>query len=345
MRRFSIQATLFLVSASFLVLAVCVTKNQATAKDGKLWPEIEPYETGHLKVSDVHEVYYELCGNPKGKPVFVLHGGPGASISPYYRRFFNPDTFLIVLHDQRGCGRSRPKFELRENTSPHLVEDIEKLRNHLNLGKIILFGGSWGSTLGLAYAETYPENVSGLILRGIFTAAQDEIDHFYSGGVRPFFPETYEKLEQAFGNNPTPQIIYEKVKSKDPADRRRYGRAWTTYEAKLAKLHYPEERLQYLLTSEELADFVISLALIENHYMANGCFFEQGQLLRDASKIKDIPTVLINGRYDMICPPFNAHRLHKKLNNSKLVIVERAGHSMDEPYIEQALVRAMIEFK
>jgi len=345
MRKFSSKALLFLVSACFLVLAVCVTKNQATAKDGQIWPEIEPYETGHLKVSDVHEVYYELCGNPQGKPVFVLHGGPGASITPYYRRFFNPDTFLIVLHDQRGCGRSRPKFELRENTSPHLVEDIEKLRNHLNLGKIILFGGSWGSTLGLAYAETYPENVSGLVLRGIFTAAQDEMDHFYSGGVRPFFPETYEKLEQSFGNNPTPQIIYEKVNSKNPAERRAYGRAWTAYEAKLAKLHYPEERLQYLLTSEELADFVVSLALIENHYMANGCFFEQEQLLRDASKIKDIPTILINGRYDMICPPFNAHRLHKKLSNSKLVIVERSGHSMDEPYIEQALVRAMREFE
>jgi len=345
MRKFSILATLFLVSACLLVLAVCVTKNQATDKDGQLWPEIEPYKTGHLKVSDVHEVYYELCGNPQGKPVFVLHGGPGASISPYYRRFFNPDTFLIVLHDQRGCGQSKPKFELRKNTSPHLVEDIEKLRNSLNLGKIILFGGSWGSTLGLAYAETYPENVSGLVLRGIFTAAQDEMDHFYSGGVRPFFPDAYEELEQSFGNNPTPQIIYEKVNSKNLVDRRRYGRAWTAYEAKLAKLHYPEERLQYLMTSEELADFVVSLALIENHYMANGCFFEQRQLLKDASKIKDIPTVLINGRYDMICPPFNAHRLHKKLNNSKLVIVERAGHSMDEPDIEQALVRAMKEFE
>ena len=345
MKKFSSKAILFLVSACFLVLVVCVNNNQATAKDGKLWPEIEPYETGHLKVSDIHEVYYELCGNPKGKPVFVLHGGPGASISPYYRRFLNPETFLVVLHDQRGCGQSKPKFELRENTSPHLVKDIEKLRNHLKLEKIILFGGSWGSTLGLAYAETYPENVSGMVLRGIFTAAQDEMDHFYRGGVRPFFPETYEKLEQAFGNNPTPQAIYEKVNSKDPADRLRYGQAWTAYEVKLAKLHYPEERLQYILTSEELADVVVSLALIENHYMANGCFFEQGQLLRNASRIKDIPTILINGRYDMICPPFNAYRLNKRLNNSKLVIVERAGHSMDEPYIEQALVRAMKEFE
>jgi len=345
MKKSSSKTILFLVSMCFLVLAVCVNKNQATNKNGKLWPELEPYETGHLKVSDIHDVYYELCGNPKGKPVFVLHGGPGANISPYYRRFFNPDTFLIVLHDQRGCGQSRPKFELRENTSQHLVEDIEKLRNHLKLEKIILFGGSWGSTLGLAYAETYPESVSGMVLRGIFTAAQDEMDHFYRGGVRPFFPEIYEKLEQTFGSNPTPQAIYEKVKSKDPADRLRYGRAWTAYEAKLANLYFPEARLQYILTSQDLADVVVSLALIENHYMANGCFFEQGQLLQNAFKIKDIPTILINGRYDMICPPFNAHRLHKKLNNSKLVIVERAGHSMDEPYIEQALVQAMREFE
>ena len=345
MRKFSSQTLLFFFSACLLVLAVCVDKNQATARDGKLWPEIEPYERGHLRVSDIHEIYYELCGNPKGNPVFVLHGGPGARITPYYRRFFNPDTFLIVLHDQRGCDQSRPQFELRENTSPHLVGDIEKLRNHLELEKIMLFGGSWGSTLGLAYAEAYPENVSGMVLRGIFTASQDELDHFYRGGIRPFFPETYEKLEQVFGKNPTPQTIYEKVKSKDPADRLRYGRAWTAYEAKLANLHIPEARLQYILTSQDLADIVVSLALIENHYMANGCFFEQGQLLRDVSKIEDIPIVLINGRYDMICPPFNAHRLHKKLNNSKLVIVERAGHSMDEPYIEQALVRALKEFE
>lgn len=345
MKIFSNKALFFLALTCFLVLAVCVEKNQATVKNQSLWPEIKPFETGHLKVSGIHEIYYELCGNPEGKPVFVLHGGPGARVTPYYRRFFNPDAFLIVLHDQRGCGNSRPIFELRENTTPYLVEDIEKLRGHLKLDKIILFGGSWGSTLGLAYAETYPDNVSAMVLRGIFTAAQDEMDHFYRGGVRPFFPETYEKLEQAFGKNPTPQAIYEKVNSKDPAERRKYGRAWTGYEAKLAMLHYPDEWLHNLLTSEEYADVVVSLALIENHYMANGCFFEPGQLLRDTDKIKNIPTVLVNGRYDMICPPFNGYRLHKRLNNSELIIVEEAGHSMNERDIEQALLRAMRKFE
>ena len=345
MKAFSNKTLIFWTLMCFLVLAVCANKNQATAKKHDLWPEIKPFKAGHLKVSDIHEIYYELCGNPEGKPVFVLHGGPGARITPYYRRFFNPKTFLIVLHDQRGCGNSRPLFELRENTTPHLVEDIEKLRDHLKVDKIILFGGSWGSTLGLAYAQAYPENVSAMVLRGIFTAAQDEMDHFYGGGVRPFFPETYEKLEQAFGKNPTPQSIYEKVNSKNPAERRKYGKAWTGYEAKLAMLNYPDERLHDLLTSEKYVDVVVSLALIENHYMANGCFFEPGQLLRNTAKIQNIPTVLVNGRYDMICPPFNAYRLHKKLNNSELIIVEEAGHSMNEKQIEQALLLAMRQFE
>jgi proline iminopeptidase len=343
--RNSVVKTLFAVVICFIFMAVCTNKNQAIAEDGSLWPEIEPFDTGHLKVSDLHEIYYELCGNPNGKPVFVLHGGPGARISPYYRRFFNPEVYLIVLHDQRGCGQSRPLFELRENTSYHLVEDIESLRKHLKLDKIILFGGSWGSTLGLAYAETYPDNTAAMVLRGIFTAAQDEMDHFYRGGVRPFFPEIYEKLEQAFGKNPTPQTIYDKIKSEDPAERRKYSRAWSGYELKLGNLHFPDEWLKNFLTSKEYAALVVSLALIENYYMANGCFFEQGQLLRDTDKIKDIRTILVNGRYDMICPPINAYRLHKRLNNSKLVIAEESGHSMDERNIEQALVRAMREFE
>lgn len=345
MKTFSYKTSLFITLACVLVLAVCATKNQATAKNNRLWPEIEPFEAGHLQVSSLHDIYYELCGNPEGKPVFVLHGGPGAQITPYYRRFFNPDAFLIVLHDQRGCGNSRPRFELRENTTPHLVEDIEKLRNHLKLDKIILFGGSWGSTLGLAYAETHPENVSAMVLRGIFTASQDEMDHFYRGGVRPFFPEIYEKLEQVFGQDPTPRSIYDKVKSEDPGERRKYGRAWTAYEAKLAMLHYPDAWLHELLTSDQYADIAVSLALIENHFMANGCFLEEGQLLRDTDKIKNIPTVLVNGRYDMICPPFNAYRLHKRLMNSRLIIAEESGHSMNEKKIEQALLGAIKELE
>jgi proline iminopeptidase len=341
----SFVRTLSIAALCILVIGACSSKSPVEAQDSELWPNIEPFKTGLLKVSDIHEIYYELCGNLEGKPVFVLHGGPGARISPYYRRFFNPDSYLIVLHDQRGCGKSRPLFELRENTTPSLVGDIEKLRNHLELEKIILFGGSWGSTLGLAYAETYPKNVSGMVLRGIFTATKEETDHFFSGGVRPFFPETYEKLKKIIGQEPSALAIYQKVKSKDPAERMKYSKAWTAYEIKLASLSFPDEEIERLINSNELANLVVSLALIESFYMANGCFFEEGQLLRDAEKIKDIPTILINGRYDMICPPINAYRLHKRLNNSKLNIVERAGHSMNERLIEEALVRAMKEFE
>ena len=181
-----------LILCSLLALQSCLYSGDKDPVE--LWPQIEPFKTGFLKVSDIHEIYYELCGNPEGTPVFVLHGGPGGSSSPYYRRFFNPKKFLIVLHDQRGAGQSKPYAEIRENTTPHLVQDIEKLRTHLKLDKIILFGGSWGSTLGLAYGETHPQNVTGMVLRGIFTATQEEIDHFYHGGVRTFFPETYDRL-------------------------------------------------------------------------------------------------------------------------------------------------------
>lgn len=344
MKKFSLR-TLFLVFICLAFIASYGEKVQSENRPNGLWPPIEPNETGYLKVSDLHEIYYELCGNPKGKPVFVLHGGPGGSTSPYYRRFFNPETYLIVLHDQRGAGKSRPAFEIRENTTQHLVEDIEQLRNHLKLEKIILFGGSWGSTLALAYGETYPANVSGMVLRGIFTAAQDEIDHFYRGGVRPFFPETYEKLKQVLGQEPSPEVFLKLVQSIDPAEQQKYSKVWTAYEFKIGGLEIPDEFINNFVNSKENANLVFVLALIENYYMANGCFLEEGQLLREAHRIKDIPIVLVNGRYDMICPPLNAYRLHNQLSNSKLIIVEAAGHWMGDPPIEKALLKAMQEFE
>jgi proline iminopeptidase len=182
---------------SALLVACCVitgAQAEEATKDVLLWPEISPFRAEFLRVSPIHEVYFELCGRPDGKPVFVLHGGPGASCSPYMRRFFDPQKFLIVLPDQRGAGESRPFGEIRQNTTQDLVEDIEILRKHLKLGKIILFGGSWGTTLGLAYAEKYPENVAGMVLRGVFTATKEEIEHYYHGGVRNFFPEAYDRL-------------------------------------------------------------------------------------------------------------------------------------------------------
>jgi proline iminopeptidase len=309
-----------------------------------LWPELEPSESGYLAVGDIHELYYEVCGNPEGKPVFVLHGGPGGSVSPYMRRFFNPERFLIVLFDQRGCGKSRPHGEIRENTTWDLVEDIERLRKHLELDRILLFGGSWGSTLALAYAETYPSNVTGMVLRGIFTATDAEIDHFYHGGVGKLFPETYEKLIYSLpepDRRPLPAYLYDLIASADSAGKMEYSRAWAAYELKLCSLTFPDDRLEEVVESFDSYAF----ALFENYYMANRCFLEEGQLLANSDRIKDIPTVLVNGRYDVICPPVNAYRLHRLLPNSELVIAEGAGHWMGEKPVEEALLEAVRGFE
>jgi proline iminopeptidase len=309
-----------------------------------LWPEIEPFETGYLSVSDTHDIYYEVCGNPDGKPVFVLHGGPGGSSSPYMRRFFDPDRFLIVLHDQRGCGKSRPYGEIRANTTWDLVGDIEQLRKHLKLGEILLFGGSWGSTLALAYAETYPSNVSGMVLRGIFTGTDAEIDHFYHGGVGKTFPEAYERLLHSLPDpdrRPLPAYLYELIANADSAGKMAYSKAWAAYELKVCSLNFPDYQLERVVGGFDSYAF----ALLENYYMANRCFLEEGQLLRDAGEVKDIPTVLVNGRYDVICPPINAYRLSLLLPNSDLVIAEGAGHWMGEKPVEEALLEAVRRFE
>ena len=339
------------VGVMFMILVIFYLINplgrKAEQGDDFLWPEIEPFRTGFLKVSGIHEIYYELCGNPEGDPVFVLHGGPGGMCSPYMRRFFNPECFLIVLHDQRGAGRSRPYGELRENTTPHLVSDIERLRKFLDLETILLFGGSWGSTLGLAYAETYPENVRGMVLRGVFTATQEEIDHFYHGGAGSFFPEAYDRLIALLpdpGIRPLPDALLQIIQGDDQAQSQRISMAWTKYEFKLSGLEIADETV-----NDEVDRYGPRAAhvfgLFENHYMANRCFLEEGQLFRDADKILKIPTILVNGRYDMICPPVTAYRLHQLLPNSRLVIAEQAGHWMGEPPIEEALIAAMKSFE
>jgi len=310
----------------------------------KLWPEIQPYQTSYLKVSDIHEIYYELSGNSEGKPVFFLHGGPGGSSSPYMRRFCDPEKFLIVLHDQRGGGKSKPYGEIKENTTQNLVEDIERLRKHLKLEKIILYGGSWGTTLGLAYAETYPENVSGMVLRGVFLATKEEINHFYHGGVERYFPEIYEALLAALpepSRRPLPEYLFRLIQKGDQADKDKYSRAWVKYEGKLSGLEVPDEVIENFIENYNPYAF----ALFENYYMANGCFLEENQLLRDANKISHIPIIIVNGRYDVICPPVTAYRLHKLLPKSKLIIAESAGHWMGEGPIEKALLEAMKEFE
>lgn len=329
-----------------LMLASTWAMTFSSGQQPDLWPRQQPYRTGHLQVSELHSIFYQCGGNPEGRAVMVLHGGPGAGCTPFYFRYFNPKVFHVVLHDQRGCGRSRPHLELRENTTAALVGDIEKLRRHLNLGKVILFGGSWGSTLALAYAEAYPGNTAGLVIRGVFTATKDEIDHYYHGGTAKFFPEDYEtflaRLIADPGRGSFPSQVMDKLQTKNTADRLSFAKDWSRYEFRIAGLDSPLAEVDHMLAGPGP---YISLAILENHYMANRCFLEEGQLLRDAKKLEEIPVTIINGRYDMICPPLAAYRLHKLLPRSRLVIVEKAGHSALEPGIQTALIAAMKNFE
>ncbi len=303
----------------------------------ELYPDTEPFKTGYLKVSDVHEIYYELCGHPSGKPVMILHGGPGGGSYPELRRYHDPKKYLIVLHDQRGAGRSKPYCELRENNTQNLVEDVEKLRRHLKLGKVQIFGGSWGSTLGVAYTEAYPENVSALVIRGVFTATQRELDHFYHGGVSTHYPEVFAKLQSILPHPEEqnyPEQLLEMLRSDDPQLRRSTAHAWAAYEIRLSRLEISDAEVTKMLERWDPYDF----ALIENYYMANNCFLEEGRLLRDARKIQHVSTFIVQGRYDVICPPINAYRLHNALPNSRLIIVEASGHSAGDPRARTALI-------
>lgn len=329
-----------------LIFGGCLNNSsQLTAENEMtLFPEIQPFKTDYLKVSDIHEIYYELSGNPDGTPVFGLHGGPGGSSSPYMRRFFNPEKFFIVLHDQRGAGKSKPFAEIRENTTQHLIEDIETLRKHLNLDKVILFGGSWGSTLALAYAETYPQNVGGMVLRGIFASSTEEIDHFYHGGVRKFFPEVYDRFASTLPNPDQKNYhrqLCDLIQNGTDNERAKYSRIWAEYEIKISGLNVTDETLKSIMENFD----PLAFGLLENYYMANNCFLENDQLFLNADKIRDIPLTMVNGRYDMICPPVTAYRLHKKLPHSKLIIAESAGHWMGEEPVEKELLKAMQEFE
>jgi len=331
----------YLLIGLALLLGGCAGDEPAGPSQG-LWPAIEPFETGHLKVSPIHEIYYELSGNPEGVPVFGLHGGPGGRSSPYMRRFYDPGRYLIVLYDQRGAGKSRPYGELRENDTWALVEDIERLRLHLGLERMILFGGSWGSTLALAYAESHPERVAGLVLRGVFTSTDAEIDHFYHGGAAAFFPDVYERLLAELPDperRPLPAYLYELIQTSEPPLRERYCLAWGRYEIRMAALNISDEAVDRIFEEEEPCTF----ALFENYYMTHRCFLEEGQLLEKAGLLAGIPTYIVNGRYDAICPPRAAYELQKRIPGSKLIIAEGSGHWMGEPEIEKALLAVFHE--
>ena len=322
-----------------IVLVLFAAGAIAQADGSALYPEIEPLRSGYLQVSELHEIYWEVCGNPDGIPVIVLHGGPGGSAGPRMRRFFDPERFCIILHDQRGAGRSRPTAELRRNTTQNLVADINRLREHLGIVRpAILFGGSWGSTLALAYAEAHPELVAGLVLRGVFTARRKEIDYFYHGGAAVFYPEVWERL-RAIIPDPEgldyPRQLFEMTQSDDPEIRQRAIDGWARYEIRMVSVGITDEITEEILNDYDMTAF----SVLENFYMMNGCFLEEGQLLRDADRIAHLPTFIVNGRFDAVCPPRTAYALARRLENVVLELPQDAGHSDFEPSIEEALVR------
>lgn len=312
-----------------------------------LYDPIEPYDSGFLKVSDVHQLYYEQCGNPNGTPVVFLHGGPGAGLTDDYRRFFDPEAYRVILFEQRGSGRSIPHASLEDNTTWHLVGDIEQIRQHFGIEQWLVFGGSWGSTLSLAYAETHPERVRGLVLRGIFLGRQNEARWFYEGGqgASAIFPETWEQYERLIPESERGDMIsayYRRLTSDDGAVRLEAARLWSLWEACALKL-IPNQALIDEFTEPETA---IAVARIECHYFINNCFFEtDNYLIEHVYAIRHIPSVIVHGRYDIVCPMINAWDLHRAWPEAALQIIPDAGHSVTEPGIADALIRATDSFR
>ncbi|PIO48953.1 MAG: prolyl aminopeptidase [[Chlorobium] sp. 445] len=309
-----------------------------------LYPPIVPYRTGFLQVSEMHRIYYEEVGNPKGKPVVFLHGGPGGGIEPQHRQYFNPKKWRVVLFDQRGCGKSTPFAELRENTTWDLVADIERLREQLGIEKWTVFGGSWGSTLALAYSETYPNRCAGLILRGIFLLRQKEVHWFYQEGANYFFPDAWEHYLEPIPPKERGDMIaayYKRLTSPNAATRLRAAKAWSVWEGTLSKLQADPKHIARFAAD----NFAVAFARIECHYFINKGFFEHDdELLRRAKRIAHLPTIIVQGRYDVICPPISAWELHKALPKSELIIVPQAGHAASEVGIRSALVQATDRF-
>ncbi|HJU77469.1 MAG TPA: prolyl aminopeptidase, partial [Sphingomicrobium sp.] len=299
-----------------------------------LYPEIHPYETGHLDVGDGHSLYWELCGNPQGKPVVFLHGGPGGGSSPDHRRQFNPEKYKILVFDQRGCGKSTPYASLEANTTWHLVEDIEKLRKQVSkVDKWQVFGGSWGSTLSLAYAQTYPERVTELVLRGIFLFDQYEIDWMYTeGGASQIYPDKFEEFLAPIPEEERCDLVeayYKRLTSDDPDVRLAAAKAWSKWEGDIVTLLPSPATIEHF-TSPEVA---VAVARIENHYMRNRGWFEEGQLLQGAEKLRRIPGVIVQGRHDSCTPPKAAWALKKAWPEVELNIVADGGHLFNEPGI------------
>ncbi|MBC3917451.1 prolyl aminopeptidase [Undibacterium sp. CY18W] len=314
-----------------------------TADTFPLFPALEANRSGMLKVDDTHTLYWEESGNPQGQPVLFLHGGPGAGTSPNHRRFFDPAHYRIVLFDQRGAGKSLPLGEYRDNTTPLLVSDIEKIRVMLGIEQWLVFGGSWGSTLALAYGEAHPERCLGFVLRGIFLCTRAEVEWFVNG-MKFFFPEVHQRFADAVPEEERHDLLTAYTKrlfSDDPAVYIEAARNWSRYEGSCIFLK-PQP--------EAIADFesdaiCIGLGRLEAHYMLNAAFMREDQLIQDIERIRHLPAVIVQGRYDVVCPPVSAYRLHQAWPEASLQMIADAGHSGSEPGIAEALVRATEQFR
>jgi proline iminopeptidase len=318
---------------------------QSMIERRSFYPEIEPYRTGRLRVSPEHELYFEESGNPEGKPVVFLHGGPGGGTEPKQRRFFDPDAYRIVLFDQRGCGKSTPHASLVENTTWHLVSDIEALRKHLGIERWQVFGGSWGSALALAYAEVHPERVTELVLRGIFMLRKQEIDWFYQRGASAIFADAWEEYLAAIPASEHGDLLhayYKRLTSDDAKVRQAAARAWSVWEGRTSCLT-PNADLVAKYGGDE---FAIAFARIECHYFVNDGWFDRGRgLLENARKLAEIPGVIVQGRYDVVCPMETAWALHKAWPKAELRIVGDAGHAATEPGTLHELISATDRYR
>jgi proline iminopeptidase len=318
--------------------------NAGPARRG-YFPPIEPYRTGRLRVSGVHELYFEETGDPGGKPVVFLHGGPGFGTEPSHRRFFDPAAYRIVLFDQRGCGKSTPHASLVENTTWDLVADVETLRAHLGVERWQVFGGSWGSTLALAYAETHPDRVTELVLRGIFLVREQEIAWFYQRGTSAIFPDAWEEYVEPIPERERADFVrayYKRLTSDDPAERLRAAKAWSVWEGSTS-CFAPNRAL---IEKTAVDEFAVAFARIECHYFVHGAWLEPPRdLLGNVHRIRHIPGVIVQGRYDVVCPMESAWALHRAWPEADLRIVADAGHSAGEPGTVHELVEATDRFR
>ncbi|OWU70079.1 proline iminopeptidase [Roseovarius sp. 22II1-1F6A] len=302
-----------------------------------LFPPIDPFDQRMMDMGDGHRVYVEQCGNPDGIPVVVFHGGPGGGCSPAMRRYFDPEHYRVILFDQRGCGRSRPHASVENNTTWDLIADIERIRTALEIDKWVLFGGSWGATLALIYAQTHPERAAYMVLRGVFLMTQGELDWFYGGGAGAFWPDQWQRFSELVPEDERHDMIgayHRRLFSGDMVSETRHARAWAAWENALASMAHDGR------TGDAPGEYARAFARLENHYFTHRGWLDQdGQILIDMPKIAHVPATVVQGRYDMICPPRSAWKLCELWPNSELRMISNAGHALSEPGITAELVR------